>query len=910
MVKNLYFLQNRKLPISSRIFSLVLAICMVVLLTCGGFPNNVQAVEKAELHNPLVDRESMAAGKKVTWDCLYFGSYPQTEVKKTDSEYDALKTAEGWNENGDIDINGVRYRRILREDATHYGLSSQIEYFSWEDKNTYHYFKYEPIKWRVLNVDGEHALLLADIALDDQYYDTSGGDITWEGSTIRSWLNGYDAGDNFKGVDYSGRSFFDSAFNEAEQEAIAETAVKNADNLKYGTDGGNATKDKLFLLSESEVYTEMYGFVKDSKICDEARRLKSSDYAKAMGVKSDCADEGTCNWWLRSPGNYSDKVVSVDSRGNVNNIGVDIKYGINNIRGIRMALNLNLSFINCYTYGGTVCSDGTIMENSKTNIINIKNPRTVSVLGMDERKIIWDCVYFGNYPQTEIKSTDRMYNELQQAEGWDFNGDIIIGGNKYRRISKSDATQTSEKSGYYHWEDDYTYHYFKYEPIKWRVLSMEGEQALLLSDIVLDGQRYNITSSSDSFFNRITWETSTIRSWLNGYDSENNEYGNDYSKSNFMDIAFDSEEQELIAETNVSNISSLKCGTMGGNDTTDKVFLLSEAETYTKEAKKYGFVSEYYIEDISRRCKSSDYANAMGVYNSTSEDIKGNCNWWLRSPGDMGTAKSKANFVCPEGDVNIYGSYVDEGNIGVRMALSLNISADDFYTYAGTLCNDGTVGTTWKPSTEEPSTEEPSTEEASTEELTTEKPQIKKTQTIKVTKSYKKTYGAKSFRLNVKLTKGNGALKYKTSNKSVVTVDKNGKVIIQGTGICIITVTASATDIYKSASAKITITVKPKKNMVTKVKTSGKRVLRVTWKKDKTCTGYELQYSTSRKFSSRNTALLNISKNKTTSYKIKGLKKGKKYYVRVRTYRNVKVNGKTKKLYGNWSTIKQSGKIK
>lgn len=48
----------------------------------------------------------------------------------------------------------------------------------------------------------------------------------------------------------------------------------------------------------------------------------------------------------------------------------------------------------------------------------------------------------------------------------------------------------------------------------------------------------------------------------------------------------------------------------------------------------------------------------------------------------------------------------------------------------------------------------------------------------------------------------------------------------------------------------------------------------------------------------------------TTLYRIKGLTKGKKYYICVRTYQNIKVNGKPKKLYGVWSAAGQSGRIK
>ncbi|MBD5134451.1 MAG: fibronectin type III domain-containing protein [Lachnospiraceae bacterium] len=493
------------------------------------------------------------------------------------------------------------------------------------------------------------------------------------------------------------------------------------------------------------------------------------------------------------------------------------------------------------------------------------------------QKVTWDCVWFGNYPQTEVKETDSEYESLKSAEGWDSNGDIVINGTKYRRMLKGDATFTeSELSGYYDWKDDTTYHYFRYEPVKWRVLKTDGSKAMLLSDIVLDDRKYNTEWEST------TWEECTIRSWLNGYDADMNQEGISYSGSNFIDSAFTMEERSAIADTNVVNKGNLKCDIEGGNDTVDKVFLLSESEVYTDNAVTYGFASKLNKDDEARRCKSSDYAKAMGVYSFTSPDIaehsscKGNCWWWLRSPGystDSAVYVDYYGFINNDGDDVTYGSLS-----GVRVALNLNLSSSNLYTYAGTVCSDETV------------------------------PRI-----LKLTKSYTKTYGAKSFKLNAKLTKGNETLnetlKYTTSNKNIADVDKKGRITIKGTGICTITVKADATDIYESISEKITITVKPMKNTVTKVKASGSRTLNVTWKKDTKGAGYELQYSTTKKFTKKSTKTINIGKNKTTSYKIRKLEKGKKYYIRVRTYQKVKVEGKAAKLYGSWSAVKQSGKV-
>ncbi|MBD5134452.1 MAG: fibronectin type III domain-containing protein [Lachnospiraceae bacterium] len=485
------------------------------------------------------------------------------------------------------------------------------------------------------------------------------------------------------------------------------------------------------------------------------------------------------------------------------------------------------------------------------------------------QKVTWDCVWFGNYPQTEVKETDSEYESLESEEGWDSNGDAVINGTKYRRMLKGDATfAESGWSGYYDWKDDTTYHYFRYEPVKWRVLKTDGSKAMLLSDIVLDDREYNTECEST------TWEDCTIRSWLNGYDADMNQEEISYSGSNFIDSAFTMEERSAIADTNVVNKGNLECDNGGGNDTVDKVFLLSESEVYTDNAVTYGFASKLNKDDEARRCKSSDYAKAMGARSGDiTKDYKENCFWWLRSPGWENDSASSVDW---SGYVNdACGDEVDCRSNGVRVALNLNLSSSNLYTYAGTVCSDETV------------------------------PRI-----LKVTKSYTKTYGAKSFKLNAKLIKGNETLnetlKYTTSNKNIADVDKKGRITIKGTGICTITVKADATDDYASISEKITITVKPMKNTVKKVKASGSRTLNVTWKKDTKGAGYELQYSTTKKFTKKSTKTINIGKNKTTSYKIRKLEKGKKYYIRVRTYQKVKVKGKTEKLYGSWSAVMQS----
>lgn len=95
--------------------------------------------------------------------------------------------------------------------------------------------------------------------------------------------------------------------------------------------------------------------------------------------------------------------------------------------------------------------------------------------------------------------------------------------------------------------------------------------------------------------------------------------------------------------------------------------------------------------------------------------------------------------------------------------------------------------------------------------------------------------------------------------------------------------------------------VRVKKTTLKSAKNAKDKKLVVKWKKNTAGNGYQIQYSTSKKFAKGNKTKT-ISKNKTTSYTIKKLKKKKTYYVRIRTYK--KVSGKT--YYSEWSSVKKS----
>ena len=185
------------------------------------------------------------------------------------------------------------------------------------------------------------------------------------------------------------------------------------------------------------------------------------------------------------------------------------------------------------------------------------------------------------------------------------------------------------------------------EPIEWRVLDINEEgQLLLLSDKALDIQPYNTTKIS------ITWEKSTIRSWLNGYEASYNRVGKDYTAENFIDAAFTAEEKAKILTSNVPAHKNPSYSTSPGNPTTDKIFLLSIVEAQT-----------YFATDADRIADATRYAVKKGAYVKGSETGKysydGTCSdvhclseWWLRS---RGAYDEDAEYVQVGGDTYYCG---------------------------------------------------------------------------------------------------------------------------------------------------------------------------------------------------------------------------------------------------------------
>lgn len=328
----------------------------------------------------------------------------------------------------------------------------------------------------------------------------------------------------------------------------------------------------------------------------------------------------------------------------------------------------------------------------------------------------WDCVYFGHYPQS-----------------------------------------ADENGG------------FKTEPIKWRVLKVDGDDAYLLSDKCIDTMPYCDSPNNPKM--DCLWHVSTVRSWLNGYGADENQEKIDYTKDNFISKAFSEEELNAVKTTEVITDKTTDWH-FNWTDihhyymrTSDKVFLLQYDEATDP---KYGFTSDDEP-TITRVTLNTAYTAAGGSYGDKYRNKEGEADsWLLRSPGEY---SMYADIFTAKGEYEEDISDVNPVNVsqGIRPVLHLDLGKTDVWSEAGKFIS-------------------------------------RFSQTIKVGANYMKKYGDEPFALNAETT-GDSKLEYKSDNDKVASVDVSGKVTINGVGKAVITITAPMTDKYEAATKQVTVTV-------------------------------------------------------------------------------------------------------
>ena len=580
------------------------------------------------LHLPIVEQDAHTpSGLKTTWSCVFFGAYPSAEV--VDSDWDAvddyalqpgdvirddalfaLLESADWQ--GDLlEIEGSAYMRVGLDRAPATG-DVREQHYSWSYSRPWHYFQIQPIRWRVLDIQGNKALLLADRIPDSLPWHSADADVTWNASTLRSWLNGYGADANEQGIDYRGIGFIDHAFSDEERAAILPTLCENLPNLDYGTDSGANTEDRLFILSNADVFegdnAGCYGFEPSRDYDDPAKRFTSTLYAKCMGAWWSPVDDyaGNSFWFMRTNGYTPRSVTYVCDFGYIYSKGTLVTCAD---AGVLPAMWIDLEKAILSDAGETV-STGIMRaaedEEKPFPIPDISNP----VVMPDETapggtRTVWNAVTFGHYPQTEI--LDELPEELAPwAED-----DIEVNPRLYQELEETAEgdESTLENTRYLRLEG----RWFRCDPIIWRVLEVSDGAALLLANRCLDAVPYH-TDYVDIF-----WEDSGLRNWLNHA---------------FLQSAFTEQERRGIVVSTVSNTNNHYFGTACGSGTRDRVFLLSEEEVFSSEkASMYGFQPSDAIADLGRRLLPTAYAATRGAWQSISPETAGLGFWFLRTNG-------------------------------------------------------------------------------------------------------------------------------------------------------------------------------------------------------------------------------------------------------------------------------------
>ena len=404
----------------------------------------------------------------------------------------------------------------------------------------------EAIEWEVLAAEGDSVLVISRYGLDAKQYNSANFSETWETSSLREWLNG---------------EFYNSVFNASEQARIRQMTVKNPDNPEYGTQGGNDTEDRIFLLSIEEV-NRYFG-------TDTARQCKATAYAEANGAWVSSSN-GYSWYWLRTPGIYNNTAAYIRDNGYVLARG-DL----------------------------TVCTDILVRPALWLNTSHPEEDLSASRLSPE--------------PTTELKPAVTISGpDLVDMKA----GDTFLFGHYEQDNNLSNGA----------------------EAIEWQVLAAEEDRMLVVSRYGLEVKPYNAEWIG------VTWETSSLREWLNG---------------EFYNSAFSAAELEQILQVTVKNPDNPGHDTPGGNDTADRIFLLS-----IDEAKKY------FGSDTERQCRATAYAEANGAYVYEGNSLNGIFWWWLRSPGYF---PESAAYVFSDGDVISYGCVDVSTGVLVRPAFWMSI---------------------------------------------------------------------------------------------------------------------------------------------------------------------------------------------------------------------------------------------
>ena len=256
-------------------------------------------------------------------------------------------------------------------------------------------------------------------------------------------------------------------------------------------------------------------------------------------------------------------------------------------------------------YPQSEVTDGNVIEELSKIDCELKNYGYAKNVNVEEHTYEIAEFYY-----SDILYNDELYRKVFFSE-YRLTQTFFLSQEQIESINKN-----ADKNCKYTRNNTY---YFKWEPIEWQVLAKEEDGVYSVSKYILDSQPYNI------FFEDCTWETCSLRIWLN---------------DTFYNSAFTSEDKENINLTTLYNEDNPYYGTEGGNDTTDNIWIMSHSDSVNSN---YGFSNSYLSNngmmgqklDITRRVSGSDYSQSQGL---EVNNYNGDSHWFLRTPSELASA--------------------------------------------------------------------------------------------------------------------------------------------------------------------------------------------------------------------------------------------------------------------------------
>lgn len=312
--------------VKNRIIILIMAgIMCLSLCACG-------KKKEDKIHAPFFTAEPTSITSNLDYSYVEFGNYLQTKI--TDITEDIENAIYD-----DSSISNVSGQKIKRQEVS----------------GKYEYYKIEPIIWKVIEVDGDEAVLIADKVIDCQPYNEGGGEIKWEDASIRAYLND---------------EFLNNAFDKNERKTIVESKVKNySSNFGYPMTEEEdpdkvygETTDYVYLSSLYEMDTYIFDnpYIEDEedKYCsvmseNDFFSAESSDYAldlfneklpKSYSELNERAEK--CMYMLRTYIEGTDYVSVVGMNDKVWSLAIDDKDTFTNkssdILGVRPKIRVKI----------------------------------------------------------------------------------------------------------------------------------------------------------------------------------------------------------------------------------------------------------------------------------------------------------------------------------------------------------------------------------------------------------------------------------------------------------------------------------------------------------------------------------------------------------------------------------------